>query len=317
MNVPSGAERDATPSRWFLWGVLVIMGAGWGLTQPLTKIAVSGDYRQFGLVFWQLVIGAVLLVGLCLATGRRVPFGRRHLWTYGVIALIGTILPNAASYQAIVYLPSGLISILLSLVPMFAFPIALSLGNEVFRWRRLAGLSLGLFGVLLIVAPEASLPDRAMIMFIPLALVAPLFYAFEGNYVARWGTSGLDPIQTLCGASICGVLLALPLALGSGQWIDPRGPWGAADYALIASSLIHVMVYTGYVWMVTVAGAVFAAQVSYLVTSFGVLWAMLLLGERYSGWVWAAFAVLLVGLTLVQPRRAAPLAPRSDQGDTA
>ena len=35
----------------FFTGVLLIMGAGWGLTQPLSKIAVSTGYRHFGLIF--------------------------------------------------------------------------------------------------------------------------------------------------------------------------------------------------------------------------------------------------------------------------
>ena len=70
----------------------------------------------------------------------------------------------------------------------------------------------------------------------------------------------------------------------------------------MASAVIHGLVYTGYVWIIGRAGAVFAAQVSYLVMGFGVVWAMLFLGERYSLWVWAAFAVMLIGLALVQPR---------------
>jgi drug/metabolite transporter (DMT)-like permease len=46
---------------------------------------------------------------------------------------------------------------------------------------------------------------------------------------------------------------------------------------------------------------VFARQIAYLVTGFGVLWSMALLGERYSAWVWAAFGLMLAGVALVQP----------------
>ncbi len=151
-----------------------------------------------------------------------------------------------------------------------------------------------------------------------MALIAPAFYGLEGNVVARYGTAGLDPIQLLCGASIVGAGIALPLALLSGQWIDPRPPWGAPDVALILSSGIHALVYSAYVWLVGRAGAVFAAQVAYLVTGFGVLWAMALLGERYSGWVWSAMAVMFAGLFLVQPRPKPALVPpapsRQDAG---
>jgi hypothetical protein len=49
------------------------------------------------------------------------------------------------------------------------------------------------------------------------------------------------------------------------------------------------------------------------VTGFGVFWAMLLLGESYSGWIWAALALMLMGLFLVQPRpRAAACARQED-----
>ena len=285
-----------------LVAVLVLLGAGWGASQPLAKIAVSEGYRHFGLVFWQLAISAVVLGLVTLLRGTGLPLGGRYLRLYAVIALIGTVLPNAASYQAAVHLPAGIISILLSLVPMFAFPIALLLGVDRFGIARFVGLLFGLLGVVLIVGPEASLPDAAMAAFIPLALIAPAFYALEANVVARWGTLDLDPVQLLFGASVTGAILALPLAVGTGQWIDPRGPWGAPDAALVVSALIHTTVYCGYVWLVGRAGAVFAAQVSYLVTVFGVFWAMLILGERYSGYVWIALAVMLAGLFLVQPR---------------
>ncbi len=285
-----------------LFAILALMGAGWGATQPLSKIAVSEGYRHFGLVFWQLAIGAAILSVIQAVRGVRLRCDRPALRVYVFIALIGTILPNSASYEAIRHLPSGLVSILLALVPMFAFPMALMLGNERFVLIRFFGLVLGLTGVLLIVGPEGSLPDRAMVLWVPLALIAPLFYGFEGNAVARWGTAGLSPIEVLYGASLFGALLMLPVTLLTGHFIDPRPPWGAPDFALVATSVIHVTVYTTYVWMVGRAGPVFAVQVSYLVTGFGVIWAMLILGESYSGWVWAAMAVMFLGMFLVQPR---------------
>ncbi|MBD3680180.1 MAG: DMT family transporter [Rhodobacteraceae bacterium] len=283
--------------------VLLVLGAGWGITQPLSKIAVSEGYRHFGLVFWQLVIGVLLLGPVVWARGRGLPRGRAQWGMCTLIAAIGTVLPNSASYQAAIYLPSGVISILLSLVPILTFPLALAVGIDRFGWGRLAGLGCGMVAVILLIAPETSLPDRAMAAFIPLALIAPAFYAAEGAVVGKWGTLGLGPIQLLFGASLVGVVMTAPLALLTGQWIDPRPPWGAPDWALILSSIAHIVTYCGYVWLVGQAGAVFAAQIAYVVTGAGILWAMLILGESYSGWIWMALGVMLMGLFLVQPRR--------------
>ena len=291
-----------------LTGMLLVLGCGWGLTQPLTKITVSAGYQPLGLVFWQVLIGAVLLGVLRWKQLKRAPFNRRTLAVWVMIAIIGSVLPNTTSYRAAFHLPSGIMSIVIATIPMMAFPIALALGNDHFSWRRLGGLTLGLIGVAFIALPEASLPERAMIAFLPLALIAPFCYACEGNIVAKWGTAGLDPFAVLFGASVFGTLVALPLAVGSGQFFVPSAPFILADVTMVLSAMIHVMVYSGYVWLIGRAGSVFAGQVSYIVTGSGVLWAMLLLGESYSLWVWAALGCMAIGLSLVQPRLAqAPL----------
>jgi drug/metabolite transporter (DMT)-like permease len=178
-------------------------------------------------------------------------------------------------------------------------------------------LAFGLEGVALIVPPGTSLPDPALAIFIPLALVAPFFYAVEGNIVGRWGTLGLDPIQGLFGASAVGLVAALPLAVGTGHFIDPHADWGAPAAAIVLSSVVHAGVYAGYVWMVGHAGPVFAAQVSYLVTAFGVIWAMVILGERFPGTLWLTKLTIFAGLFLVQPRPSAPVAAPSRLGQDA
>ncbi|WP_109466467.1 DMT family transporter [Albibacillus kandeliae] len=300
----------------FFTGVLVLLGMGWGLTQPLTKVAVSTGYQPFGLIFWQLAIGAIVLSVVAVIRRRRLTLTLPALKVYLAIALLGTLLPNAASYKAIAHLPSGVVSVLISLVPMMSFPMALALGLERFSPRRLLGLSAGLGGVMLLVLPDASLPDVAMLAWVPMGLVAPLLYACEGNYVARWGTAGLDAVEVLHGASLLGAAIALPLALGTGQFITPLQSYGPAELALVLASLVHVGVYCVYVWLVGRTGPVFALQVGYSVTAFGVLWALLLLQETYSPYFWAAMGLILFGVLLVQPRRNEAVAEVPPIGET-
>ena len=285
-----------------LTAILVAMGAGWGLSVPLGKLAVSTGHQPFGLIFWEKVIVVMVLGAVCIARGRWPVFGRATLGRYLMVAALGTILPGWAYYYSAQHLPAGVLAILLSTVPMMAFSVALALGNDVFRLIRLGGLVCGMAGIVLLIGPKASLPDPAMAAIIPVALIAPFCYACEGNALARWGTAGLDPIQLITGASLVGIVVMLPVAVLSGQWIDPLARWGVAEGALLLSALAHAVVYSGYVWMVGRAGSVFAAQVSYLVTGFGVLWSIALLAEVYSGYVWGALGLMMLGLALVQPR---------------
>ena len=288
--------KKAAPFAW-----LILIGTSWGLTVPLIKISVSEGYQPFGLIFWQMVIITLFLGVVNFARGRQLPINRKVLVFYLLFALVSTLIPNAASYKAYTVLPAGIMSLLLSLIPMMAFPIALMMGLDQFSFKRMAGLSLGLFAVLLIVGVPSALPNRAMLIFIPLGLLPSLMYAFEGNFVARFGTGGAGPLQLLLGSSMLGLIIMGPLALVTGQWINPIHQWGNPDYALVASSLIQSVAYTLYVMIVRKYGPVFSVQVSYLVTASGLGWAMLILGESYSGPIWFALALMFIGIYLVSP----------------
>ena len=288
--------------RYLYPAVLLAMGLGWGLTQPLGKIAASTGHAPFGLIFWQLVVCTFVLGALTLIRGKGLSTKPAALRFYVVVAVLGTLVPNATFYISVTRLPSGIMSILISMVPLVAFPMSMMLGMDHFSPRRLGGLALGLAGVLLIALPSASLPDPAMAAFLPLAMVGPLFYAMESTYVARVGTVGMDAVQAMFGASLVGLVLCIPIMLTLGHWFAMPLPPGRAEWSLIASSALHALLYASFVCLAAHAGAVFASQSSYIVTASGVVWAMVILGERFSPWVWAAAAVMLLGLTLVQPR---------------
>jgi drug/metabolite transporter (DMT)-like permease len=96
----------------------------------------------------------------------------------------------------------------------------------------------------------------------------------------------------------------VPLAAAAGGFVAPA-PFGRAEAALVAAAILNVLAYSGYVWLIGRAGSVFASLIAYLVTGFGVLFARLLLGETYAALVWAALALMLVAIALVQPLGAA------------
>lgn len=288
-------------TRWQSVGALVLLGVGWGSTQPLGKIAASTGHPAFALILWQTVICVVVLGALTLGRGKGLVLNRRALGFYCAVAVLGTLVPNAAFYISVHRLPAGIMSILISTVPLLAFPMNLALRADRFDVKRLVGLLLGLTGVAIIAAPGASLAP-GMVAYLPLALVGPLFYALEGTFVARYGMAGMDPLQAMFGASLAALVLCLPLVFLTGSWVNPMPPWGPAEGALLVSSALHGLLYAGYVGLAARAGAVFASQTSYIVTAAGLCWAMLLLGERFQPMVFVAMAVMLVGLTLVRPR---------------
>lgn len=280
---------------------LIGFGIAWGATVPLTRVAVSTGHLPMGLIVWQFVFGLFFLGAILLHQRIRVPFSPGHLRYYLIIALIGTLVPNSFSFLAAAQLPAGIMALAIATVPMFSLMIALGLRTERFRPKRVLGVILGVTAMMLIALPEASLPSPAMVPWVAVALIAPLCYGFEGNYVSLRAPRDAHPIAVLWGASALGLFIAVPAALISGQWVDLFRPWQAPEWAMLGSALGHAIAYAGYMWLVGFAGVVFTAQIAYVVTVAAIAISILFLGETYSAWVWMSVAMMMAALALVQP----------------
>lgn len=284
--------------------VLTVSGAAWGLTLPLARIAASTGHPPLGLVVWHTAIMALVLVVVLGAMRLPWPKGRRPYDLFFAVAVLGGLLPGYLTYWAAPHIPAGVRSVLISIVPMFVLPIALLLGFERPDLRRTIGVGVGAVAIAVIAVASVRGPAAIDLWALLVTLVVPLSYAIEGNYLYWRGSAGLHPFQVLLGASLLGLVLIGPLAIVAGQMPDFAEGLGPAEAAMLGAGLLSALAYSGYVWLVGHSGAVFASQVSYLVTGFGVLWSRVLLSETYALWTWLGFAMMLVGVALVQPRRA-------------
>lgn len=282
------------------YAALAAIAAAWALTLPLVRVAVSTGHRPLGLLLWQQLIMAAVL--LALLAGMRKPFPRigANLGLMLVVAFFGTVLPGYFAFVTAGVLPAGVRAIIIASVPMFVLPMALALGMERPDRRRAAGVLAGGAAMVLLGLPGAGTAGSSAAMVL-LALISPFSYALEATWIAWRGQNGLHPFQLLLGASILGMAMAWPLAEATGQMLWPAG-WGRPERAMLAVGLLNAAAYSGYVWLIGRTGPVFASQIAYLTTGFAILWSMLLFGERYPAAVWLAFALILAGVALVRPR---------------
>lgn len=285
------------------FSALLALGVTWGSSILISKHVMTGGHHPIGLIFWQLVFGAVVLSLYALIKGKRLPMTSRDVRYYAIIATIGTLIPNSFSYMVAAKLPAGLMAICLATVPMFSLLIALLWKSEPIKAGRLLGIGLGAAAMLLLLGPDASLPDASLSIFVLLALVAPFCYGIEGNYIDRYAPHYLNAIDTLRGASIVGIFLIAPIVMATDTWVPILVPWTSIEWSLLANSAIHVATYTVYIWLVGRTGAVFASQVAYIVTLAGVFLGMMILNESHHMLVWVALALMMTGLALVQPRK--------------
>jgi drug/metabolite transporter (DMT)-like permease len=298
------------------WVALLVFGMGWGVLQPLTKIAVVGGFQPFGIMVWQGIVSLILAGALAMRHG--LPKGRAQWQFCAQVAVLGTLIPHFASYTAITHLPAGLIAIIMALIPIFALILGAAVGREALTPLRVGGVTLGLAAIAIIAATRGQVGSGQVgsgpLWAVGVAVIAPLCYATNSTITAARGMAGMQPLQAFAGAAALFLPVSVVAALWTGQirGLDADIP----SMAVILASAGHTLIYAGYLWLLVRSGAVFASQTAYLVTGFGVLWSMLLLGERYSGWVWVALVLILIGLTLVRPAKS-PLAPASAPRNTA
>ena len=97
---------------------------------------------------------------------------------------------------------------------------------------------------------------------------------------------------------------------------DSSGLWG-----LLWATAGQAITYSCFFEIVRRAGALFFAQLNYVVVAAGIFWASIFFGAALSHWVWAAVAVLVASLVLINAGTARGLreqaarfeAKRSDQ----
>ena len=66
-------------SKLFFFGFLLVIGTVWGATIPLTKLAVSTGHGPLGLIFWQMLISALVLGAIALVRRTSLGVTRQHL----------------------------------------------------------------------------------------------------------------------------------------------------------------------------------------------------------------------------------------------
>ena len=282
---------------------MVFGGGIWGATFSLAKLTTEAGVHPFGLALLTSVIGAAILLPYAVIRRGGVPLGRDHVRVYWIAGILGTALPSSVLFYSAAQMPAGVLAIIVSLVPLMTYGFALLFGVERLQGLRAAGIGLGFAAILMIAVPDTGLPDRAMVPWALFALIAPLSYSAENLYIAIRRPLRSDPGVLLCGMLIAGSLALLPVVWASDTWVPLEVLGSIPLWWIPALAVINVIAYVIFIELIRLTGPLFAAQMGYVVTASGVLWGMWIFSETHSAWVWAALAVLFLGVTLVNPRK--------------
>ncbi|MBR0813106.1 DMT family transporter [Bradyrhizobium diazoefficiens] len=131
------------------WSLLALLSILWGGSFFFNGAALR-ELPPLTLVFLRVVLGAAILVPFLRVQGIGFPKSMSGWTPFVVIGLLNNVIPFSLIVIGQTFIPSGLASILNATTPLFTVLVMASSGEETLQMRRVAGVALGLAGVIVL-----------------------------------------------------------------------------------------------------------------------------------------------------------------------
>jgi drug/metabolite transporter (DMT)-like permease len=281
------------------FSMLLFGAAIFSMTFSLNRIAITEGIPVVAFVFWQS-LGAALLAFVAAVATRQLPsLRRKDLRFYLLVGTFGSAVPITLLAFAASKVPVGAIALSLTLEPILTYVIAVLFRIDRVRLLRIAGIAVGLAGVLLVLLPDQSLPEPGMAPWLLMAFGAPLCWAICNVCMAILRPPESRSIPLTCGKFFAAAILMLPVMAITDNWWTFDSIMTDGDWALIGTIVIGAIFLVLTFEIIRIAGPVFFSTYGYFGTLIGLGWAALYFGEVPSSWIWAAIAILFLGVFLV------------------
>ncbi|MFM9557482.1 DMT family transporter [Streptomyces caniscabiei] len=292
---------------------MALLALLWGSGFLWIKLALDHGMSPLQITVARCALGAAVLLALALAARQRLPRDRRTWAHLLVAAFFCNALPFALFGIGEQTVDSGTAGVLNATTPLWALLLGLALGTDrPLSPARVAGLLLGFTGVLLIFAPwqRAGLMTGGALALLGAAVSYAVAFAYMGRHL-----TGRDAPLAVSAAQLLTATGWAAAGWATTGWAADARPAGAAGAsgadptALLAVAVLGIFgtgitFYLNY-RLIADEGATSAATVGYLLPVVSIALGALFLDERVGTRVIAGMVVVLAGVALTRPRRAA------------
>ncbi len=288
------------------WSLFAAVSIVWGVPYMFIKIAIKGGVPPLPLACGRLALAAAVLLVLAQRAGVLRPVLRR--WRSVVAyAIVEVCIPFPLIATGERYVPSSLTAIMIASVPLIVALLALRFDrSERVTGARLAGLLIGLAGVVLLVGVEASGSTHAL-LGTAAVLVAAAGYA-AGPLILKRMTD-LDPRATMGACTAVGAVILAPLAVLTAPSRVPTA--GAFASVAVLGLLCTALAFTLMAMLIAEIGASRAVVITYVNPVVALALGVAVLGERPGGGALAGLVLILAGSWLSTDGRLPPGLRRS------
>ncbi|HVO39286.1 MAG TPA: DMT family transporter [Spirochaetia bacterium] len=279
--------------------LLLALAAIWGSSfmfirylAPLIGPVAVADTR--------MLFAGLALVLFFAVTGFRAEW-KKNARVYLVIGLLNSAIPFVLYAAAALVLPASMEAIFNSMSPMFGAVFAAAWLNENLTPRKIAGLVLGVAGVVTMSSLSGLELSLSTALAIGACILAPMCYGLAGVYI-RKRAAGVRPLGIAGGSQLFGGIVLLPFVVAfppAPAAVTPTVALAVVSLALLCSGVAYVIYYR----LIADVGPTKALTVTFLIPVFAMLWASLLIREAVTASMILGAGIILLGTWLVAGRR--------------
>lgn len=283
------------------WVAMLALGAIWGASFVSIRIALDeiGPLTSVAhRTFWaMLVLWGVVLV-------MRIPLPR-DLRTWGaffVMGLLNNMIPFTLMAWGQLHVASGLTSIFNAATAIFGvLAAAVFFADERLTLRKIIGVLLGFAGVTTAIG-LSNLAEFDIRSLAQLAILAgTVSYALAAVW-ARTFLAGLRPQMAAAGMLTGSSLISVPLAVAVegpvSLALQPDTLLAIGYYSVIATALAYLLYYH----VLSLAGSGNLMLVTLIIPPVAITLGALLRAEQLASNAWAGFALLALGMIVLDGR---------------
>jgi drug/metabolite transporter (DMT)-like permease len=277
----------------------------WGSTYLAIDIAVTHIPPALACATRFFIAGPIMLL-YCALKGKRVRAGGMELLKFAIVGNLLLAGGNLTLAWAEQYVPSGLAALIVAVIPIWMLVVdSLVLRSERVPPRGLAGIGLGLAGVVVLIWPELGAVPRLghMPLLASLSLVgSSLSWAVGSVLSKRWG-HGTDPFVAAGWEITFAAVLNLLIALATGE--HHRVLWTAHGIeAIVYLAVFGSWVgYTAYIYLLKHAPTSKVSTYAYINPVIAVFLGWLVLNETVNRFIVTGTIIIVAAVVLVTTAR--------------
>lgn len=253
---------------------LIALAALWGGSFAFVRVAAP-VIGPLWLAESRVTLAFAVLLLLALSRAK-VPPWRERWRDFAIIGLVNSALPFALFCFAGQYIAASTAAILNATSPFFGALAAAVWLKDPLPLSKLAGMALGLLGVVLLVGWRPEPLTGLALVAVFACLAASLCYGIASVYAkARMG--GVPSFSTALYSQLAAAVVLAPTL----PFAPMHGPMTATVAANVLALAIGstAIAYLLYFKLIANIGPARALSVTFLIPLFGVLWGYLFLGE--------------------------------------